>query len=146
MKELNLALLLAFALALTGCLQHTYVVGDGAANGEIVYKHWHHHWLFGLIRPEIQEQLDVEALCPSGNAEIHQRKSFANGLVDALTSFIYTPTTVTVRCAGGEERGMASVELSETEARKIAASPRFREVVAEVAPERLEELEALNGR
>ncbi len=142
MRRLSSILVVAaFALPLAGCLQHTYVVGVGAPGGEIVYKHWHHHWLFGLIRPKLQEQVDIDKLCPSGSAVIHQEVSFTNGIVDVLTAFIYSPTTVTVTCDVGARAEVAAVVLTEEEVLEIAADPRFREMVEDLAPERLEELE-----
>jgi hypothetical protein len=127
---------LGLTIGSSACLQHTYTLGHGAADAEIVYKHWHHHWLFGLIRPELQQQLDVARLCPSGNVTIHQEMSFANGLVDVLTFFIYTPTTVTVQCDGGET---GDVELSADTVARITRDPRFLDYVAEVTPRRLDE-------
>lgn len=130
------AALVLLAVGLTACFQHTYNVGAGAPDGEIVYRHWHHHWIFGLIRPELQKELDLEKFCPSGNATIHQKVSFVNGLVDVLIGFIYSPTTVEIRCDNGER---ARVELSPEEVTAIVTDPLFLEVVAELAPERLAE-------
>ena len=93
----------ALVLTLTACLQHTYTIGTGAPAGKQVYKNWHHHWLFGLIRSEHQKELLLADHCPSGNATIHEETSFVNGLVDLLTWFIYSPTTVTILCDGGTE-------------------------------------------
>ncbi len=129
----------ALALTLTGCLQHTFSVGTGAPDGALVYKNWHHHWLFGLIRPEHQEKVDLADLCPSGNATIHEETSFVNGLVDALTWFIYSPTTVTILCDDGTE---AEIALSADDVSRVIHDPRFPELVAEIAPTRLAETEA----
>ena len=38
-------------------------------------------------------------ICPRGWAEIHTETSFVNGLVEVLTFNIYSPQSVTVRCA-----------------------------------------------
>jgi hypothetical protein len=142
MKKLSaLSLVAAFALPLVGCMQHTYVAGARTPADEIVYKHWHHHWLFGLIRPKMQEQVDIDKLCPTGNAVIYQEVSFANGIVDILTAFIYSPTTVTVTCDAGARAAMATATLTEDEVLEIASDPRFREAVEQLAPERLEELD-----
>ncbi len=141
MKTSRLAILAAaaLALALTGCLQHTVSIGTGAPEGALVYKNWHHHWLFGLIRPEHQEELDLAAVCPSGNATLHEETSFVNGLVDALTWFIYSPTTVTILCDDGTETEIA---LSAGDVSRVIHDPRFPELVAEVAPARLAEAQA----
>ncbi len=129
----------ALALTLTGCLQHTFSIGTGAPEGAQVYKNWHHHWLFGLIRPKHQEKLDLADQCPSGNATIHEETSFVNGLVDILTWFIYSPTTVTILCDDGTE---AEIALSADDVSRVIHDPRFPELVAEVAPTRLAETEA----
>ena len=50
----------------------------------------------GLISPD--QQIEIQQMCPSGNATIHEEVSFLNGLVGALTGRIYAPTTVEVRC------------------------------------------------
>lgn len=132
----------ALALTLTGCLQHTVSIGTGAPEGALVYKNWHHHWLFGLIRPEHQEELDLAEYCPSGNATLHEETSFVNGLVDALTWFIYSPTTVTILCDDGTE---AEIALSADDVSRVIHDPRFPELVADVAPTRLAETEAALG-
>ncbi len=128
------AALVLLAVGLTACFQHTYNVGAGAPDGEIVYRHWHHHWIFGLIRPELQKELDLEKFCPSGNATIHQKVSFVNGLVDVLIGFIYSPTTVEIRCDDGST---ARIDLAEEQVARILADPRFPDLVREVAPDRL---------
>ena len=129
-------LVLASALVLAGCFQHTYVVGKGAPEGEVVYKHWHHHWLFGTIRPKLQEELLVSEYCASGNATIHQEMSFVNGLINVLIGIIYSPTTVTIQCDDGTT---AEIELDAEDVARIVNDPTFLEVVAELVPERLEE-------
>ena len=65
-----------------GCYEHTYTVGRGAPAGPIVYEEWQNHWLGGLIGHDTHE---LETVCPSGNATIHDEQSFLNGLVSALT-------------------------------------------------------------
>ena len=138
-RMLTVVAILALVVSSAACFKHTYTVGAGAPEGEIVYRHWHHHWLFGLIRPELQRQLDIDALCPSGNVTVHQEQSFANGLVALLIGFIYSPTTVTVQCEGGE---MAELTLPEETVRAITLDPLFLDYVREVAPERLAEAQA----
>ncbi len=142
MKATRLAILVASALGLTltGCLQHTFSIGTGAPeDGAMVYKNWHHHWLFGLIRPTHQEKIDLADYCPSGNATLHEETSFVNGLVDALTWFIYSPTTVTILCDDGSETEIA---LSPDDVFRVVHDPRFPELVADVAPARLAKAEA----
>jgi len=142
-RTLSTLAVVALAVVSSACLQHTYTIGTGAPEAEIVYKHWHHHWLFGLIRPELQKQLEIDTFCPSGNATIHEEMSFANGIVDLLAFFIYTPTTVTVRCADGDE---VEVALEREDIERIALDPLFLEYLEEVAPERTAEARAALDR
>lgn len=127
--------LAALLVAAAGCWQHTYVIGAGAPGGALVHDEWRHHWLWGLVNPD--QELALQQVCPSGNATIHMEASFLNGLVGVLTSGIYTPTTVQVRCA--EARAALDLQLSSDDVAKIVAAPEFLDWVEVVAPERLVE-------
>jgi len=136
-KRLTATILALFVvLTLAACFQHTFTVGEGAPTGEIVYKHWHHHWLFGLIRPKLQREVALAKFCPSGNATIHEEVTFLNGLIDVLIGVIYSPTTVTIQCDDGT---MAELELSAEEVSALVHDPLFLQAVEEVAPDRLAE-------
>ena len=138
-KAIAPTLLLALCLPLAGCFQHTFTVGAGAPDGELVYKAWHHHWVFGLIQPEYQEDVLVSELCPSGNATILKETTFLNGLIDVLIGIIYSPTTVTITCDDGTQE---SIELDAEEVAEIVNDPLFLEIVAKQAPERVAEVQA----
>jgi hypothetical protein len=141
-KQLSHAALFAICLLLGGCFQHTYTLGAGAPDGAVVYKAWHHHWLFGLIRPEFQKEVLVSEVCPSGQATIHEETTFLNGLIDVLIGIVYSPTTVTVTCADGSKE---TLELSEEEFAEIIHDPLFLEIVAEHLPARLAEAREARG-
>ena len=138
-KAIAPTLLIVLLLPLAGCSLHTFTVGAGAPDGEEVYKAWHHHWVFGLIRPEHQENVLVSELCPSGNATIHKETTFLNGLIDVLTWFIYSPTTVTISYGDGTQE---SIELDAEEVAEIINDPLFLEIVSEQVPERVAEVQA----
>lgn len=121
---------IALVVGLAGCYEHTVTVGAGAPHGPVVYDHWENFWLAGLIG---HVQVDVKKMCPSGDATIYARQTFLNGLVSGLTSGIFAPTTVTVRCADGRRSDM---ELSAEDVADLAASPRLLDWVDEVMPER----------
>ena len=104
-------------LACAGCYRHTYTLGAGAPAGPLVYDRWQHHWLWGLINPD--RQLALKAVCASGDATIDTEMSFLNGLVNALTWGIYSPTTVKIRCAGAS----ANLELDAEDIARIVADP-----------------------
>jgi hypothetical protein len=95
-----------------------------------VYDEWRHHWLFGLISPE--HELEIQQICAgSANATIEQEQTFLNGLVGALTGGIYSPTTIQVRCATGR----IDLDLNEDELRRITSDPIFRDRVEAVLVE-----------
>ena len=129
-------LVLVAVVALSGCYRHVVDVGGGAPHGPVVYDRWEHFWIAGLIG---EVRVDVEQLCPSGHATIEARQSFLNGLVAGLTSGIYTPTTVRVRCRDGRR---AALELTAEDMRALAGGEAFRALVAEELPGRLADVEA----
>ena len=58
----------------------------------------HHTVVFGIA--EASEPVDLEAACPRSTwAEMREEQTFANGVVGALTSSLYTPRTYTIMCA-----------------------------------------------
>ena len=125
-----LALLLLLPLA--GCFQHTYSVGSGAPTAPVAYDEWRHHWLFGLISPE--HELELQRVCAgTSDATIHEEQSFLNGLVAALTAGIYAPRTIQVRCATGR----ADLDLNKDELRRITSDPMFVDWVEAVLPSRV---------
>ena len=129
------AAVLALLLPLGGCFRHTLDVGAGAPRGEVVYDHWQHFWIGGLVGDTRE---DVEALCPSGDATIEARQSFLNALVAGLTAGIYMPTTLKIRCAENGRRG--DVDLTADEVRQYAESPGLEGWVAANAPTRTDEV------
>ncbi|GMV07906.1 MAG: hypothetical protein AMXMBFR53_41810 [Gemmatimonadota bacterium] len=135
MKEKGLVLLtVAGILATAGCYEHTIAVGGGAPQAPVVYDHWENFWLGGLVG---HVRVDVERMCPSGRATIEAKQTFLNGLVSALTSGIYTPTTLKVRCDNGRR---ASLELSPGDVATIVADEGFTAWVAAELPERSAEV------
>ena len=123
-------------LPLAACYEHTIAVGGGAPHAPVVYDHWQNFWLGGLIG---HTKVDVEDVCPSGRATIEARQTFLNGLVTALTSGIYSPTTLKVRCAGGRR---AELDLDGADVAAIVAEPQFLLWVGAELPERFDEVAA----
>ncbi len=122
---------LTAALLAAGCFEHTIQAGGGAPRGPVVYDHWEHFWLGGLVG---HTRVDVERMCPSGHATIEAKQTFLNGLVAGLTSGIYTPMTLRVRCRDGSP---AAVELSAGDVERIVSGGEFEALVAAELPERL---------
>lgn len=126
--------LLVLLLPLAACFEHTVSTGVGAPNAPVVRDTWEHFWLGGLIG---HTRIDIEDVCPSGDATIEARQGFLNGLVAGLTGGIYTPTTLKVRCRDGRR---SEFDLSAQEAERIATDERFLEWVAVDLPERYAEV------
>ena len=124
----------ALMVALAGCYEHTFHVGAGAPYAPVVEDEWQNFWLGGLIG---HYRLDVERLCPTGDATIEAKQTFLNGLVAALTSGIYTPTTVKVRCRTGRR---ADLGLSAQDVRTLVGDPAFMDWVGQDMPGLLDEV------
>jgi hypothetical protein len=85
-------------LLLSGCYTTTISSGKPAAKAAIKYDaKWHHGLVWGMA--ELSGPQDLQRVCPDGWSEIETETSFVNGFVEAVTSGIYAPQTVTVRCA-----------------------------------------------
>jgi hypothetical protein len=92
-------IVLILALALAGCWRvtirdATHQVGETPIEYD---NKWHSGLIIGLA--ELSGPYDLSKVCPRGWAEIHTETSFVNGLVELLTFNIYTPQSVTIRCA-----------------------------------------------
>jgi hypothetical protein len=124
---------IALMVAVAGCYEHTFNVGAGAPYAPVVEDDWQNFWLGGLIG---HYRLDVERLCPTGDATIEAKQTFLNGLVTALTSGIYSPTTVKVRCRTGRR---ADLELSAEDTRIVVGDSAFLDWVGRDMPELLDE-------
>ena len=132
LTTVSMVLLLAVILSTSAaCYRHTIHFGGGAPTGELLYDHWEHFWIVGLIGDKM---LDVEQICPSGRVTIEARQTFLNGLVAALTSGIYTPRRLRLRC---EDGGTASIPLGSDDVHRIVNDERFSDWVAVDAPELL---------
>ena len=118
----------------TGCFRHTIDVGGGAPRSPVIYDRWEHFWLAGLVG---HTRVDLERMCPSGQATVEARQSFLNGLVAGLTSGIYTPMTLRVRCRDGRR---SALQLSSEDVARIVADEEFAAWVAAELPERLPEV------
>ncbi|MCG6955131.1 MAG: Bor family protein [Gemmatimonadetes bacterium] len=126
----------ALMLGLEACYEHTVTTRGGAPHGPVVYDHWQNYWLGGLIG---HTRVAIEDICPSGRATIVAKQTFLNGLVTALTSGIYSPTTLRIHCADGRS---GAVRLDEEDVARVVADPGFLEWVGEDMPERRDEVAA----
>jgi hypothetical protein len=105
-------LALSALMLASGC--YTTTVRSGKPPGDPTAEYdgkWHSGVVWGIA--ELSGPYDLSEICPNGWAEITTETSFVNGLVDGITSGIYNPQSVTVRCAAG---GAAPAAEPEAEA------------------------------
>ena len=88
--------LLAAIVVLSGCYHATIETGLPPGT-QTVEKPWASSWVIGLVPPKTVE---TASRCPNGVAKVETQVSFLNALVALITSFIYTPMTIVVTCAG----------------------------------------------
>ena len=125
--------------SLTACFQHTYTLEKGAfTNGSPKYSKWAHHFVYGLFG---KGEVDIQRICPSGNAVIEDYHSFFNMIIGALLGSIWWPTTVDVYC---DDR-TAKITLTPEQLRAMGRSAEFEQWVAQLAPEKMNELVAARG-
>jgi len=87
-------LCLAFiCICFSSCYVNTFNVGKGAQSNIKVSK-WNHYILFGLAPVGVSNPNDLAAGASDYTVTI--QRSFVNGLLNALTFGIYSPTTTTV--------------------------------------------------
>ena len=71
---------------------------DGVSAAEFDER-WHHGFVNGVA--EVDGNYNLRHICPNGWAEITTKESFLNGIVTVGTGLLYTPQSVTIRCAQG---------------------------------------------
>jgi hypothetical protein len=86
---------LAFALLGAGCY-HAVVDTGLTPSGQTIEKPWAHGFIYGLVPPST---IETAQKCPNGVAKVETQLSFLNQVASFLTAGIYTPMTITVRCA-----------------------------------------------
>lgn len=82
-------------VAVTGCFHATIETGL-PPSPQTIEKGWAAGWIYGLVPPSTVE---TKEKCPKGVSKIETQRTFANGLVSALTWSIYTPMEIKVTCA-----------------------------------------------
>ena len=95
MKTLKKIVLVgAIAAMCTSCYVQTHVVGSGA-KGNTEVKEWNHYLIGGLAPVGVSkpEQMANGAK----DYTVTTKHSFVNGLINAITFGIYTPTTTIVK-------------------------------------------------
>ncbi len=83
----------AIALLMTSCYTYTYNVGDGPQTG-VEVEEKNHYVVYGLVPLSISNPTEM-----AGDTEDYAVKiehTFIDGLINALTGGIYSPTTTVV--------------------------------------------------
>jgi predicted small secreted protein len=91
---LNLALVFAISVLMTSCYTLTYSVGEGAKTG-VEVKEKNHYLIYGLAPVKTSDPTKMAGGAKDYTVTIQH--TFVDGLLNALTGGIYTPTTTTVK-------------------------------------------------
>ena len=93
-KKLSNAIFILFIMmAMSSCYTYTYMVGNGPQTG-IEIKEKNHYFVYGLAPGGISDPTEM-----AGDTKDYQviiEHTFVDGLINALTLGIYTPTTTKV--------------------------------------------------
>lgn len=98
------AMLLTTIVALSGCY-HAVITTSRQPSGQTIERAWAHSFIAGLVPPSVTE---TASQCPNGVARVETRHSFLNMVAQAVTFSIYSPMTILVQCAGGDEDDAAA--------------------------------------
>lgn len=91
---LNLALILGLSLMLTSCFTYSFSVGEGAQTG-LEVKKMNHYLIYGLAPINVT---DPNVLADGAeNYDVTIVHTFVDGLINAITLGIYSPTTTIVK-------------------------------------------------
>ncbi len=91
---LNVIAVLCLTLFMSSCYTYTHVVGDGAQSG-VTVKAKNHYFVYGLAQGKQSDPNEMAG--GAKNYEVITQHTFVDGLLNALTFGIYTPTTTTVQ-------------------------------------------------
>lgn len=90
----NFVFLSVVSLLLSSCYTLTYSVGEGAKTG-IEVKEKNHYLIYGLAPLKTSDPTKMAGEAKDYTVTVQH--SFVDGLINALTFGIYTPTTTTVK-------------------------------------------------
>jgi hypothetical protein len=93
-KFITFALLSFLCLSMASCYTLTYAVGTGAQTGETITKK-NHYLVSGLATIKTADPTQMAG--DAKNYQVTIKHTFVDGLINVLTSGIYTPTTTIVK-------------------------------------------------
>jgi hypothetical protein len=97
MRRFCLVLTLLFV---TSACYHAVIETGRPAGSTVVTNNWAHSFVAGLVPPAI---VNTAQQCPGGVSKVETQHSLPNMIVQFLTWSIYSPITISVTCAQGEE-------------------------------------------
>lgn len=84
---------LAVVVLVSSCYTYTYNVGDGAQSG-VEIKEKNHYLIYGLAPINVSDPIEMAGSATDYTVKIEH--TFVDGLLNAITFGIYSPTTTTV--------------------------------------------------
>jgi hypothetical protein len=93
-KFLSLTLLAFLCLSMASCYTLSYAVGSGSQTGITVVQK-NHYLIGGLAALKTADPTKMAG--ESKNYQVTIKHTFVDGLINALTSGLYTPTTTIVK-------------------------------------------------
>lgn len=87
------ALFLFMIMTVSSCYTYTYNVGKGPQSG-VEVKNRNHYLIYGLAPVNISNPIEMAG--DSENYSVKIEHTFVDGLLNAITLGIYTPTTTVV--------------------------------------------------
>jgi hypothetical protein len=93
-KFLSFAVLCFLSLSMASCYTVSYAVGSGSQTGETIVEK--NHFLIAGLAP-IKTADPTKMAGDAKNYQVTITHTFVDGLINALTSGMYTPTTTIVK-------------------------------------------------
>ena len=91
---LGLALILGLSMFMSSCYTYTFNVGDGPQTGIEVRK-MNHYLIYGLAPLNVTDPNELAG--DATDYEVTITHTFVDGLINAITFGIYTPTTTIIK-------------------------------------------------
>lgn len=93
-RLMNLGLAAGMMFMLSSCYTYTYMVGSGPQTN-VEVKEKNHYVIYGLAPIKTSDPIKMAG--GAANYQVTIQHTFIDGLLNALTFGIYTPTTTTVK-------------------------------------------------
>lgn len=91
---LSLTLILGLSMFMSSCYTYTFNVGDGPQTG-IEVKKMNHYLIYGLAPLNVTDPFELAG--GATDFEVTITHTFIDGLINAITFGIYTPTTTIIK-------------------------------------------------